>query len=88
MTDNRTFWKTAVPLFSNKASRDEMIILNEAEKHTSDDKKICKIFNDFFSNVASHLKIPNYCNYFPQKITHSLSTIIETFEKHPSILSI
>ena len=73
MTDNRTFWKTAVPLFSNKASRDEMIILNEAEKHTSDDKKICKIFNDLFSNVASDLKIPNYCNYFPQKHTFSLN---------------
>ena len=33
ITDNRTFWKTVVPLFTNKASRGEKIILTEAEKH-------------------------------------------------------
>ena len=58
-------------------------------KTYSDDKKTCKVFNNFFSNVVSDLKIPDYCNYFPQKKhTHSLSTIIETFEKKPSILNI
>ena len=88
ITDNRTFWKTVVSLFTNKASRGEKTILTEAEKHISDDKKICKIFNNFFSNIVSDLKIPDYCNYLPQKNTCSLSTIIETFEKHPSILNI
>ena len=88
ITDNRTFWKTVVPLFTNKASRGEKIILTEAEKHISDDKKICNIFNNFFSKVVSDLKIPDYYNYFSQENTCSLSTIIETFEKHPSILNI
>ena len=64
ITDNRTFWKTVVPLFTNKASRGEKIILTEAEKHISDDKKICNIFNNFFSKVVSDLKIPDYYNYF------------------------
>ena len=68
--------------------RRQKVILNEAEKYISDDKKIYTIFNDFFSNVFSDLKIPNYCNYFPKKNTHSLSNIIETFEKYPSILNI
>ena len=72
ITDNRTFWQTAVPLFTKKASKDEKIILNEAEKHISDDKKICTIFNNFFSNVASNLK-SIYRNYFPQKNTFSLN---------------
>ena len=67
-----------VPLFTKKTSKGEKIILNEAEKHISDDKKICTIFNNFFSNVVTDLKIPNY----------SLSTIIETFAKHPSIINI
>ena len=39
ITENRTFWKTVVPLFTNKASRGEKTILNEAEKHISADKK-------------------------------------------------
>ena len=86
-TGNRTFWESVVPFFTNKASRGEKIILNEAEKHISDDKKICTIFNNFFLDVVSDLKIPDCCNYFTQKSTHSLSTIIETFEKHPSILN-
>ena len=45
----------------------------EAEKHISDDKKICTIFNNFFSNVVSDLKIPNYFNYYPHKNTHFFS---------------
>ena len=88
ITDNRTFWKTVVPLFTNKASRGEKIILTEAEKHISDDKRICNFFNNFFSKVVSDLKIPDYYNYFSQENTCSLSTIIEPFEKHPSILNI
>ena len=69
------------------ASKGEKIILNEAEKHISDNKKIGTIFKNF-SNVVSDLNIPNHCNYFSQKNTYSLSTIIEMFEKHPSILNI
>ena len=88
IADNRTFWKTVIPLSTNKVSRGEKIILTEAEKQISDDKKTCKIFNNFFSNVVSDLKIPDYCNYFPPKNKCSLSTMIETFEKHPSILNI
>ena len=39
ITDNRTFWKTVVPLFTDKTSRSEKIILTEAEKHISNGKK-------------------------------------------------
>ena len=88
LSDFHLLTVTVVPLFTNKASRGEKIILTEAEKHISDDKKICNIFNNFFSKVVSDLKIPDYYNYFSQENTCSLSTIIETFEKHPSILNI
>ena len=70
-----------------KASKDDKIILNEAERHMSDGKKSCTIFNNFFSNAVSDLKIPNYYIYFSQKNTHYLSSIIETFGKHSSILN-
>ena len=42
--------------FHKKASKDEKIILTEAEKHISDDKKLCTIFNNFFSKVVSDSK--------------------------------
>ena len=48
-------------LFSQKkTSKGEKIILNETEKHISDDQKISTIFKNVFSNVASDLKIPNH----------------------------
>ena len=31
--------------------------MKQTEKHISDDKKICTIFNNFFSNVVSDLAI-------------------------------
>ena len=54
------------------ASKGEKIILNEAEKHISNDTKICGIFNNLFSEVVLNLKIPNQCDYFSQKNKHSL----------------
>ena len=38
----------------------------------SNDKKICTIFNNFFSNVVSDLKIPSCCDYYSPKNTISL----------------
>ena len=86
ITGNRTAWKTVVPLFTKNASKGEKIILNEEENYIFDGQKMCITFHNFFSNV---FQIPNYCNYFSKKHTHSpLSSIIETFEKHPNILNI
>ena len=85
--DNRTFWQTVVPLFTKKTSKGEKIILNETEKHFSDNTKICTIFNNFFSNVVSDLKIPNYCNYFP-KNTHILSQLSLKRLKNTPVFSI
>ena len=50
MTDNRTFWKAVVLLFTNKPSKSENIffIINEGDKSISDEKKLCQIFNTFF----------------------------------------
>ena len=49
-------------------------------------KKYSQFLITFFQ--TSDLKLLNYCNYFPPKGTHSLSTIIETFKKHLSIPNI
>ena len=57
------------------------------QRNISDEKKICRNFNNLFSNVVSNFKIPGYWNFFHKK-THVLSAIIEAFEKHPSILNI
>ena len=57
ITDNRTFWKTVVPLFTKKPSKSENIIINEGDKNIFDEKNISQIFNTLFSNVVSNLDI-------------------------------
>ena len=40
VTENRTFWKTAVPLFSNKFLKSEKINLTEGNKTISNDDEL------------------------------------------------
>ena len=62
VTDNPTFWKTIVPLFSNKFSKSEKINLTEENKTISNDDELCQVFNNFFSKIVDELKIPNISN--------------------------
>ena len=80
--DNRTFWQNVVPSFTKKASKGEKIF----QKNIFPMAKSMHIFDNFFTNVSD-------CNSPPapprkKKYTQSLSTIIKTFEKHPSIFNI
>ena len=77
---NRTFWKTAVALFTNKPSKSENFIINEGHKNISDERKLCQIFNTFFFNVVSDSDRSYPSNYFKEEKFHSLSAIIEHFE--------
>ena len=63
-------------------------LMKQAKKHICDGKKIRKIFNDFFSNVVSDLKIPDFCNYFPHKKTHILSRLSLKLSKNTPVFSI
>ena len=57
VTDNRTFWKAIVPLFTTKASRGEKIILKEGNKNTTNDTELCEVINNYFSNITVNLKL-------------------------------
>ena len=46
------FWKVIKPSFSDKAMSNENITLVENNEIVSEVKKICEIFNDFFSNAV------------------------------------
>ena len=58
VTDNKTFWRTVVPAFSNKNSKSDKIILNEEGKTVSDKKELCRTFNTYFANIVSDLQLP------------------------------
>ena len=88
VTDNRTFWKTVVPLFSNKFSKSEKINLTEGNKTISNDDELCRVFNNFFSKIVDELKIPNISNYKIDNTNDPLKEALRYFENHPSITNI
>ena len=58
VTDNRTFWGTAIPVFWSKNSKRDKFILNEEGKTVSDEKELYRTFSTYFANVVSDLQIP------------------------------
>ena len=58
ITDNKKFWCTVKPSFSEKAKNSQNIILIEKDKIISDKQEIVDAFSTFFSNVKK-LKIPD-----------------------------
>ena len=49
--NNRKFWKTVKPMFSNKFVNSEKIALADDEKIITNNKEIAKVLNNFFSNI-------------------------------------
>ena len=70
----KTFWKTVKPLFTDKVHTKSKITLIEkkvvsregkeqivSEKMISEDQVVAEVFNKFFNNIVSNLKIsPNF----------------------------
>ena len=90
ITDNKTFWRTVVPTFSNKNSKSDKIILNEEGKTITDEKELCRTFSTYFANIVSDLKIPKIQdNAFDIKSNHDpVLAAINTFQNHPSVVNI
>ena len=58
VTDNKMFWKTVAPLFSNKSKASNKITLSENEKLIMNVQKGAEVFNNYFNNIAKELNIP------------------------------
>ena len=55
--DNKEFWKTVGPLFSEKAFHKECITLNDNNKAISNSEELAEIFNKHFSKLVENLHI-------------------------------
>ena len=88
VTDNRTFWKTVVPLFSNKFLRNEKINLTEKNGIISTNRELSRVFSNFFSKAVKELKIPSISNVMHDESNDSLKEALSYFENHPSIVYI
>ena len=89
IADNKKFWKTVKPLFSDKISHKDIISLTEDVKTITEDLPIAEIFNNYFSNVIRSLcdqNVPTEPGIICSQ--NKVSTSINEFRNHPSILSI
>ena len=85
VTDNKQFWKTVKPFFSNKTINNEKITLIENEEVISADQKIADIFSTFYASVVENLGIDNT----DMKLTdEDIPSLVDKFKNHPSILKI
>ena len=81
--------KKVSPFFSNKIKSKEKIALVENAEIVTEDSKLVKIFNDFFSTVVDKLNIAINDDHISE--TSSSDPVwasIERFSKRPSILNI
>ena len=67
ITDNKKFWKTIKPLFSDKTKSAVSITLKDSNNKIVDSQdEVANIFNDYFSKIVSSLQIPGSNNIDPQ----------------------
>ena len=88
ITDNKKFWRTVKPFFTDKGARREKIVLVEEERIINNDVEIAQTFNDFFDGAVKSLDISNN-EVLLTKIEHSVGKVLDAikeFEVHPSIL--
>ena len=57
MTDNKKFWQTLNPLFSNKVKTKTVIKLAQNDAMIDDESKIANIFNEYFVDIVKKLGI-------------------------------
>ena len=58
VTDNKMFWETVAPLFSNKSKASNKITLSEHEKLIMNDQKCAELFKNYVNSVVKDLNIP------------------------------
>ena len=87
ITDNKKFWGTVKPLFSNKVRSNTYITLNEDEKLIKNEYQIANIFNTFFIEIVPNLgtKVDERYLCDASNISDPIEKAIQKYKNHPSI---
>ena len=81
LSDNKKFWKTIKPYFTNKGLNSNKLLLKEKGNLVSNEKQLATIMNSFFINITIglELKEDNESN------ADTLEDVLDAFNSHPSI---
>ena len=81
ITDNKTFWKTMKPFFTNKGVKKARL-----SEIISDDSEVAQTLGDFFSNAVPSLNISVPSEYICEvSLDDPIDNIIAKYSHHPSI---
>ena len=90
ITDNKKFWKSVKPSFTDKINTNEQINPVDNGTIVSDNTKVANIMSDFFSNVVDTLNISDNTDIISNTdhIVDKIEMAIVKYAKHPSITNI
>ena len=84
VNDNKMFWKTVRPRFSNKCKATNTIILAEGHMIIKNEKLIAGTFNNHFADITKTLKLKKHPNFDGQ----SLFSITDYLKSNESVIKI
>ena len=64
VNDNKMFWKTMKPKFSNKCKAANTIILTEGDMIIKNNKLTADSFNNYFADITKTQKFKKYTSKF------------------------
>ena len=85
ITENKLFWKTVKPSFTDKTLKDERITLVENNKVVSDESEFVEIFSKYFGNIVQNLGVDGLTNDSSDNDVVTIRQTIEKYQNHPSI---
>ena len=90
ITDNRKFWKTMKPFFSDKGPRNQKITIVKENEIISEDMEVAETLNNFFKNAVHSLSISENVDLLTptENSLNPVDKAITKYESHPSILKI
>ena len=84
ITENKLFWKTVKPSFTDKTLKDERITLVENNKVVSDESELVEIFSKYFGNIVQNLEVDGLTNTSSDNDTVTIRQAIEKYQNHHS----
>ena len=90
ITDNKKFWKTVKPLFSDQIKTQSKKVLVENDEVISDDHQVAEVFSNYFVTVTETLGIAENLDNVrsTEGIIDPVNIAIEKYANHPSLKAI
>ena len=87
MTDNKKFWRTIKPFFSNKGLNSNKLMLREKDVVVSDEKALVTLMNNYFVDITGDLELKRDSESI-YDTPATMYNIKKKFQDHQSILKI